>query len=544
MTAKRASMSLFFMLISFSSLFVCAHTAVQLIAAGSIPDIVVDGEIDDWQGIKPIVNDTGGVSSPYSIYDLTNCYVLTDPTWFYFLFMKTPVGSAIWIIYFDVDSSNQTGDRVNNMGADFRYNHVGEKGFYNWTDNDWHKIDSSGTQSRRGAVGSGSNSTEWVEGKIAMNALGNPASFRVVFHIKGGEDVAPKTGYITVVNDAFAVAVSFTTSKHVLSRNETSNLAFRIQNYGTADINKADVRITLPPQLAVISGENLWSGAINCGQTVECQITVQALAYGNTTSDASFSLNTGSLPSFMIPLTLVTAPRIALQIRPVHDFRLGAIGAFNVTVTNMDPYTAETTIETLSYSDINRFYVHMVLEPESSLQSSYNVTLTEVGHFDFIIHAVFEGIELARASTLVTVQRPNIWISSTNVTTDMQLGAEYPLTVTVQNDEDYTYSINVSATFDYQQPGEAEHIAVDLPARSNRTVTLEIKPREQGTHYIDVSLIMYEVMLSTECVYDVDVRSNYVVPPTSVVIIIVVVAASAYLILRSRQRRSRRLAIP
>jgi hypothetical protein len=539
LVARTRSIGVFFMLVLFSILFMCVRIPDRLIAVNGIPSIVVDGQINDWQGIEPIVNDTGDVSSLNSYYDLTDCYVLTDPNWFYFLFAKTPVGSAGWIVYFDTDSSNQTGYQINKMGADYRYNQGWESGFYNWTNNDWAQIGSAGTESHGSWVGSGSNSTEWLEGKIAMNALGNPASFRVVFYIKYGEDIAPKTGYVTVVNDDdFAFAACFTSPRHVLSHNETLDLTFRLQNYGSTGISEADVEITEPPHLAIVSGENMWNGTVNSGQTVEVQITAKSLAYGNSTSYASFGWNAGSPQSFTIPLTIVTAPRIALQTQPVGDFKLGIVGAFNVTVTNMDPYLAETTVETLSYSEIDGFSMHIVLGPNSSVQSFYNVTLTEVGSFDFVLHAVSEGIELTRASTFITISKPNMWISSTNVTTSMQLGVEYPLTVTVQNDEDYAYSVNVSATFEYQQPVEAQELTMDLQARSNSTVTLEIKPRETGTYAIKVSLTIYEVALSTEYLYDINIQPNYILPLIYGFIIIVVAAALVYLIIRSRRKRN------
>lgn len=544
MAVRTQSIGVFFMLVLISILLMCARTPERLIAVSGIPNIVVDGQIDDWQGIEPIVNDTGDVSSLNSHYDLTDCYVLTDPNWFYFLFMKTPVGSAGWIIYFDTDSSNQTGYQINKMGADYRHNHGMEEGFYNWTDSEWNQIDSSGTESQSGIIGSGSNSTEWLEGKIAMNALGNPASFRVVFYIKYGEDIAPKTGYVTVVSDDdFAFAACFTSPRHVLSHNETLDLTFRLQNYGSTGISEANVEIAESPHLAIVSGENTWNGTINSGQTVEVQITATSLAYGNSTSYASFSWTAGSPHSFTIPLTIVTTPRIALQTQPVGDFKLGIAGALNVTVTNMDPYLAETTVETLSYSDINGFSMHIVLGPNSSVQSFHNVTLTEVGNFGFALHAVFEDIELTHASTIITISKPNIWISSTNVTTSMQLGVEYPLTVTVQNDEDYAYSVNVSATFEYQQPAEAQELTMDLPARSNSTITLDIKPRETGTYDIKVSLTIYEVALSTIYLYDINIQPNYFSPLTFgliiIIIIIVVTAALTYLIIRSRQKSAR-----
>lgn len=533
------STSIFFILALITILFIYARTPDRRTTAHGIPNIAVDGQISDWQDIEPIVNDTGSVSSLHSNYDLTECYLLTDPNWFYFLFMKTPVGSAGWIIYFDTDSSNQSGYQINEMGADYRYNRGAEDGFYHWTDNDWYSLDSSDTKSRWGLVGSGSNSTEWIEGKIAISALGNPASFRVVFYIKGGEDIAPKTGYITVVNnDDLAFAVSFTSDRHVLSHNETSHLTFKIQNHGPTDISEASAKITIPSHLAVISGGNMWNGTINSGQSVEVKITAQTLAYGNSTSHAWFSWNSGSPQSFKTPLTIITTPRIALQVQPVTNFKLGIAGTFNVTVINIDPYVVKTTVETLSYSDIDGFSMNMMLGPNSIVQSFYNVTFTEVGSFDLDLHAVFEGIELTRASTFVSISKPNIWISFANVTTDMQLGAEYPLTVTIQNYEDYAYSVNVLATVEYQQPGEAQELFVALPARSNRTVTLEIKPREQGTYALNVSLIIYEVVLSTKFLYDINIQPNFSLLFTHGFIITVVAATFIYLLTRGRQKRN------
>jgi hypothetical protein len=538
---RTASLGLLIFFILVSSLLLCPRDPNQLIAAWGAPGIVVDGDISDWQGIQPIVDDTGDVSSP-DLYDLTRCYVLTDPVWLYFLFMKTPIGSAIWITYFDVDLSSQTGYQINNMGADFRFTCGGDEGFYNWTDNDWRSVDSSGVQLAWGGIwgDSWSNSTEWAEGRVALDALGTPASFRVVFHIRGGEDVAPKTGYITVVSGDPAVAVSFTSPRHVLGRNETSALTFRIQNHGPVDISAADVQIAVAPPLVMLSGANSWAGSINSGQTVEGHITAQASAYGTSTSNASFTFEPGFPLAFTIPLTIVTAPRIGLQIQRVTDFRLGAAGTFNVTVTNLDPYEAETTVEPMAYSDVKGFYMQAVLAPQSSQGSLHNVTLTEVGGFFFDLHAIFEGVELARTSSYVDVRRPNLWISAANVTTAMQLGAEYPLTVTIQNDEDYAYSVNVSAAFEYQQPGDVEQLTVDMPAKSTRTVILEVQPREQGTHYVDVSLTMYEVLLSTHHLYGIHVQPTYLFPLAIAVIAVIVVAAIASLTVRRRRRGTRR----
>lgn len=162
MPTKTHSIGVFFMLVLFSILFICARTPDRPIVVNGIPNIVVDGQINDWQGIEPIVNDTGDVSSPNSYYDLTDCYVLTDPSWFYFLFAKTPGGSAGWIVYFDTDSSNQTGYQINKMGADYRYSQYAEEGFYNWTNNDWAQIGSAGTESHGSWVGSGSNSRQRI----------------------------------------------------------------------------------------------------------------------------------------------------------------------------------------------------------------------------------------------------------------------------------------------------------------------------------------------------------------------------------------------
>lgn len=465
----------------------------------SLPTIVVDGMLDDWAGIQPIVNDTG--DRTYS-YDITECKVLVEQNQLYYVFPKKPGGSAIWQLYFDTDLSNQTGYSINGMGADYLLS-TWPRGLQKWADNGW--IDTNLTfQYQEGVTKSSDGSiefvwgsyndmqwlesVEWLEGRINLGVFDNPSIFGLVFQVLSGQDIAPETGYIVVSqNQNLSFAASYTFKTATLHYGQLANMVFNLLNFGPSNISHVDLKISLSQQLEFMSGQTTWEGTIPEGGRLTVDVEAEPLTYGQAISYSNFTWVNPSLSenqTASIQCTTEIVPNVSLSLQTPANMTQGIKSSVNITVTNLDPLKVSLTIKQGNYQFVLEPF-SLVLSPNSTIQlPTVPVVPTSSGANYLVISALYNQINVGDARSRVMVDAPRIYMTSINVPSKMQQGQVYFISPVIENEENVPYAVSFSI-----DPGpnlvcvNGQSVNITLPAKSNTTVTLLIKAEQTQYPY-------------------------------------------------------------
>lgn len=542
--------------------------------------IMIDGVKSDWSGVVPIVNDTGDRSiwandiGDFRVlrgYDITECYVLADQDWVYFLFNKKPCGSAIWQLYFDTDLENQTGYSINGMGADYRFSEGTGERVAKWINNQWIGLNltfESNPQALQGgwktpddlvadAFGSSGiewgQSIEWLEGKIAFSVLGNSTVFRLVFQVLPEQDVAPETGYAVVsVREDLRFAASFTSSSTILAYRQTAETVFLLFNFGSTEIEVNSIEIEMPTTVKWISGGTHWSGRVSASQELVLSSTVEPLVYGWSTLHSVFNV-TNSLgnetANLNIPLSIIMAPTISLAVASPENVTLGCDNFMNVTVVNHDPSTVPVNIEhepwssvlfdkiSLKLSSLASVQLHIKItpinvnlkqpsriDPHSPYPLQIAISLMKVQTFGDV-EATFENIVLDKKRLDLNVLGPKMRIALIEVKT-IPSTRTHTAHITIENLENTSISLTVSLFLEPQDivsiKDENQKDVAILPG-NNATVSFQITTLEPTDFWGKFSITVYGNTIDEVFVQSVNVEQP--LPP------VVYTLAAAFLVL-------------
>lgn len=509
--------------------------------------ITIDGVKSDWFGVVPIVNDTGDRSfwaddaGDFRVlrgYDITECYVLADQDWLYFLFSKRPGGSAIWQLYFDTDLDDQTGFSINGMGADFRFSKgTGEK-MTKWINSQWVGLNLT-EGSVVDAFGSSWDiswiqSIEWLEGKISFGVLDNSTVFRMVFQVLPEQDAAPETGYIVVsVNEGLRFAASFTSSSTILAYGQRTETDFLLFNYDSTEIEVSGLDIEMPPTIGWISGETHWSGRVSASRELALSSTVEPLVYGWSTLYSVFNVADSSgnkITNLSIPLSIIMAPTISLAVVSPKNVTLGYDNFMNVTVVNHDPLTAPVNIEHEPWSNILFEKVSLKLSSLASVQlyikiTPINVNLKQPSRIDpqpphmqtaislknvqasGEVKATFENIVLDKKGIGLNVIGPEMRIALITMRT-IPGNQTHRAYITIENLENTSISLTVSLFLEPQDivsiRDENQKDVTILPG-NNATVSFQIKTLEATDFWGKFSITVYGNIIDEVFVQSVNV---------------------------------------
>lgn len=462
----------------------------------SVPHIVVDGNLSDWAGVYPIINGTSGDRNDPYFYGIIECYILVEEGQLYFVFQKKPGGSDSWQMFFDTNLPSETGYPVNNMRADYMLDMEGPT-LSKWSGTGFSEVSAPNGSVivAWGAIGGGLDSKEWFEGKINLNALGNPTVLGLVFELPYEHLVAPETGYIVVVqSQSLSFAVSYTGAP-TLHYGQPVDMVFNLLNFGPSDLSNADLEINLPKELAVTSGQTGWQGTIPEGVRLTLDFEAEPLNYGRAMSYSNFAWvdsSSGENRTVNVPSTTQTVPSVSLDLEAPANMTVGVESSINITITNLDPLTAPLTIET------DPRYNHGFLLESLSLALSPNSTVrllslpvmpTTSGYDPLYITAVFQEESVGGASSEVMVNAPQIYVTSLNMSSEMQVGTAYSISAVIENEENVSYGVSFSID---PGPGlvcvNGQSVNITLPANSNTTITVLMKAEKTEYSYATVHL--------------------------------------------------------
>jgi len=515
----------------------------------------------DWSGVVPIVDDTGDrvLISDFSDfrvlrgYDITECYVLADQNWLYFLFSKKPGGSAMWQLYFDTDLNNQTGFSINGMGADYRFSEGSSDRVAKRIGDQWVGLNltfQSNPQALHGgwktpddsvadAFGSSgiewSQSVEWLEGKIAFSILGNSTVFRLVFQVLPEQDAAPETGYIVVsADEGLRFAASLTSSSTILAYKQRTETTFLLYNFGSTEIEVSSLEIEMPTTVTLISGETRWNGRISAGRELTLSSTVEPLVYGWSTLYSLFNVANSSgnkITNLSIPLSIIMAPTVSLAVDYPKNVTLGLDNFMNVTVVNHNPSTAPVNIDYDPLGNVLFDKISLRLSPLASVQLYIKIIPTNVNlkqpsridpHSPFMVatilltkvqtfgevRATFENIVLDRKRLDFNVLGPKMWIASITMRT-VPSNQTHTAYITIENLESSSIGLTVSL---FLEPQDIVSIRdenqkdVAILQGKNATVSFQIKTLEPTDFWGKFSITVYGNTIDEVFVESVDVE--------------------------------------
>jgi hypothetical protein len=541
------------------------HVLSSVSQTSSVPHIVVDGNLSDWEGVYPIINGTSGDrNSPY-FYGITECYVLIEQGQLYFVFQKKPGGSDSWQMFFDTDLSNETGYPLNGMRADYMLQMSVGQPLYRWGGNNW--VDSGinatvdydtlhgGGKTPDGSLvfaygyqALGGLSAEWYEGKISLSLLGNPTMFGLIFELPWEHIVAPETCYIVVVQSQnLSLAASYTGAP-TFHYGQPGDTVFNLLNFGPSNISNADLEINLPREFAFTSGQTGWHGTIPEGGRLTLEFQAEPLDYGLTTSYSNFTWvdpPSGENRTLSVPFTTKTVPRVSLGVEAPANMTVGVQSSIDITVANLDPLTAPLIIEAdpLYNSGFLLDNLSLVLSPNSTIQLvSMPVMPTASGNDNLAIVATYNETGVDGASSTVKVNAPRIYMTSINMSSEMQVGTSYSISAVIQNEENVPYEVSFSID---PGPGllcmNGQNVNITLPADSNTTVTLQLKAEKTGSSYATVYLNGIYSQIAYPQYFNIDLEPTPINTPILIAAIVIVVLIFAAVLTLKRKTISERL---
>jgi hypothetical protein len=513
----------------------------------SLPHIVIDGNLSDWEGIYPIINGTSGDRSNPYFYGIIECYVLVEQGQLYFVFQKKPGGSDSWQMFFDTDLSNETGYQVNGMRADYMLQMSSDNALYRWGGNNWvhsgvnltvnYDTLHGGWESSDGSLifaygsGSGGLSPDWYEGKISLSLLGNPTVFGLVFALPWENLVAPETGYIVVVqSQSLSFAASYTGAR-TLHYGQHVDTVFNLLNFGPSDLSNADLEVTLPQGLVSTSGQTAWQGKIPGGGRLTLDFEAEPLDYGLATSYSNFTWvdpSSGENRTIDLPSTTETVPNVSLGMEAPANMTLGVESSIDITLTNLDPLNAPLTIEADPLNNLGFSFGNLSLKLSSNSTvelPSVSVMPTAPGRDNLAIIATYNGTGVGGASSWVDVDVPRIYVTSLNMSDKMQVGTAYSISAVIENQENVSYGVSFSID---PGPGlvclNGQSLNITLPANSNTTVTLQMKAEQPEYSYATVLLNSAHGQIEYPQYFNIDLEPAPTITP-------ILIAATAIIVL-------------
>lgn len=458
----------------------------------SLPNITVDGNLSDWAGIYPIIN---GSSAKFG-FRFVDCYVLVEEGSLYFVFLKQPGGSSWYSMYFDTDLSNRSGYGINGIEAKYKFD---LDALSRWSGSGWQDINLSletnlaylhgGAKTPDNSIifaygsGSSGDSPEWYEGKISLSWLGNPTTFGLVFEEFPEQLVAPDTGYTVVSASQYhSFAASFTSTATTLRYGQPLDMVFNLLNFGPDSLDNVDVETALPGDFNLTTGPLSFRSTIQAGERLTQNIVAAPLDYGTATCYSNFTWldnSSGENVAFVIPLSTLTLPNIALDLEAPDNMVVGIDSSFNVTVVNDDPLWAPVTIELSPYAtgDYLLDNVPLVLSPYSTVKLlDLKVVPTRVSAPPFEVSASYNLTSVDDKAAQVQVRLPEIHFVSINVTSEMQAGESYSVAAVIENQENFSYSVTTSMVLGPSLSIAVQNVSSTLPPISNSTVVFQINP--------------------------------------------------------------------
>lgn len=191
-----------------TSLLLLAAMAASTPAAAALHPIVPDGDFDDWTGVTALGTDAVGDGSPV---DLRNVWMANDQDWLFLRFEVTaeiqPDEGQDLVLYLDTDLDAQTGDSIQDIGADLVWELGQRQGrFYSPSPN---FIDHPDIGLRVSPTVS-STQFEVALDRHALPAQGKvlfpSGSLRLVIEDRDGGDTAPSVGSYTYTFAAGTIA--------------------------------------------------------------------------------------------------------------------------------------------------------------------------------------------------------------------------------------------------------------------------------------------------------------------------------------------------
>lgn len=150
------------------------------VISNPVNNITIDGITNDWIGLSPFADDPNDISGSDNTIDWKNVTLAHNNDKLFILYnnrrqIETGSGSFLawgWQTYFDADNNPSTGYQLGAIGADYILE-GGQLLRYIGTGSDWNWTSGSAAQLLY--------NNDTVEISLDRNAIGNPASMRVVF---------------------------------------------------------------------------------------------------------------------------------------------------------------------------------------------------------------------------------------------------------------------------------------------------------------------------------------------------------------------------
>jgi len=193
---KKAVSGIMLILLILTSTLILAFS-VQPVTSSSI---VIDGDMSDWVGIEPIINDSLG-DSKGAYDDIGRVWTIYEEGYFFVLLEVVGQASSLFNeLFFDVDCDPSTGYVINDIGADYMARLEALYDLYRYSNGDWLYITSL-EGARVDALGGDS-----VEASVPIVALGSPSIVNTVFSVGpvwGYEiDTAPDIGHVIMTSSS------------------------------------------------------------------------------------------------------------------------------------------------------------------------------------------------------------------------------------------------------------------------------------------------------------------------------------------------------
>jgi hypothetical protein len=534
----------------------------SVLQSSGVPYIVVDGNLSDWAGVYPIINGTRGDRSSPSFYGITDCYVLVEQGFLYFVFQKQPGGSDLYQMFFCTDLSSKTGYAVNGMYANYLLEMSANQAFYKWSGNSW--VDAglnltvyfntlhSGFRTADGSleVGYGSyglsNGYEWYEGRISLSLLGDPGVFGLVFELPWERIVAPDTGYIVIVQSRNVSFAASYTGASTLHYGQPEDAVFNLLNFGPSDISEANLYVSLPEKLAVTSGQTTWQGTIPPGDRLTIDFQEEPLDYGFATSYSNFAWvdpSSGENQGISVPFAAESIPNVSLRVAAPGNMTVGIESSMNVTIANLDPLTAPLTLIAGSpwagypYAFDPPYNISLVLSPNATVQLlTLQVTPTTSGEQLLTVEALYNGTTLNEVIPEINVAAPRIYFS-VNVPSKMRVNTVANISAVIENLENIPYQASFLLELG---PGltyvNGQNANITLPADSNTTVTLQMRAETAGYSFAETYLNGTYGQLDYPGYSDIDIEPASV--NTSIIIVVAIIVLTFIVAVLAWRRRA------
>jgi uncharacterized protein YfaS (alpha-2-macroglobulin family) len=194
--------------------------------------------------------------------------------------------------------------------------------------------------------------------------------------------------------------------------------------------------------------------------------------------------SSGENRTISIPATTQTVPSVSLDLEAPANMTAGVESSLNITVTNLDPLTAPLAIEADPLNNLGFLLDNfsLVLSPNSTIQLlSFPVMPTTSGYEILAVIAMFQEKSVGWANSRVMVNAPQIYMTSINMSIEMQVGTAYSISAVIENEENVSYGVSFSID---PSPGlvcvNGQSADITLPANSNSTITLLMKAEKTG----------------------------------------------------------------